>query len=376
MILHNIYKIISNPKIFVYTVLWLMVLVFFGTIAQKDIGLYASQMKYFSTYYFILFDYIPLPGGRLTLIIMTVNLASSLFKKNLWKMKKVGVIILHIGGLLLLVGGGVTAQFSSEGNMVINEGENIDFVDDYHRMELCLVNISLEDSLEYIVFDDELLSEGQIINYERLGVKIEIISRIENTRIQNRVTLGDSIYKGFLKEFVLLPKEPDKENTQNRPSIIFRVRGSDNNSDGIYGLFLGQRDLDIFDFKENQYFTEFRRERSYLPFSIELLDFKKVLHPGTNVAKSFSSEINLIESKVPRRVLIQMNEPLRHQGYTFFQASFIEELDGEATVLAVVKNYGRLFPYISSIIMSIGLLVHLMVNLPKMIRKKTIQISE
>lgn len=376
MILHNIYKIISNPKIFVYTVLWLMVLVFFGTIAQKDIGLYASQMKYFSTYYFILFDYIPLPGGRLTLIIMTVNLASSLFKKNLWKMKKVGVIILHIGGLLLLVGGGVTAQFSSEGNMVINEGGNIDFVDDYHRMELCLVNISLEDSLEYIVFDDELLSEGQIINYERLGVKIEIISRIENTRIQNRVTLGDSIYKGFLKEFVLLPKEPDKENTQNRPSIIFRVRGSDNNSDGIYGLFLGQRDLDIFDFKENQYFTEFRRERSYLPFSIELLDFKKVLHPGTNVAKSFSSEINLIESKVPRRVLIQMNEPLRHQGYTFFQASFIEELDGEATVLAVVKNYGRLFPYISSIIMSIGLLVHLMVNLPKMIRKKPIQISE
>jgi hypothetical protein len=353
-----------------------MVLVFFGTIAQKDIGLYASQMKYFSTYYFILFDYIPLPGGRLTLIIMTVNLASSLFKKNLWKMKKVGVIILHIGGLLLLVGGGVTAQFSSEGNMVINEGGNVDFVDDYHRMELCLVNISLEDSLEYIVFDDELLSEGQIINYERLGVKIEIISRIENTRIQNRVTLGDSIYKGFLKEFVLLPKEPDKENTQNRPSIIFRVRGSDNNSDGIYGLFLGQRDLDIFDFKENQYFTEFRRERSYLPFSIELLDFKKVLHPGTNVAKSFSSEINLIESKVPRRVLIQMNEPLRHQGYTFFQASFIEELDGEATVLAVVKNYGRLFPYISSIIMSIGLLVHLMVNLPKMIKKKPIQISE
>jgi len=71
-----------------------------------------------------------------------------------------------------------------------------------------------------------------------------------------------------------------------------------------------------------------------------------------------------------------MNEPLRHQGYTFFQASFIEELDGEATVLAVVKNYGRLFPYISSIIMSIGLLVHLMVNLPKMIKKKPIQISE
>ena len=151
--------------------------------------------------------------------------------------------------------------------------------------------------------------------------------------------------------------------------MIFRIRGSENNADGIYGLFLGQKDLDIFNFKNEEFFTEFRKERTYLPFAIELLDFKKVLHPGTQVAKSFSSEINLIENQIPRRFLIQMNEPLRHMGYTFFQASFIEELKGESTVLAVVKNYGRLFPYISSIIMSIGLLVHLIINIPKMVKK-------
>ena len=364
-----LYNLISSPKIFVYTVLWLMVLVFFGTIAQKDIGLYASQMKYFSSYYFLLYDYIPLPGGRITLILMTLNLSSSLFRKTLWKIKKIGVIILHIGGLLLLLGGGVTAMYSSEGNMVIEEGGRVDYTDDYHRMELCIVNLSLQDSLEYIVFDEELLVEGNTISYDKLGLEIDIISRIKNTRIQNRITGADSIYKGFLKQFVLLPKEPEKENTQNRPSLIFRIRGSENNADGIYGLFLGQKDLDIFNFKNEEFFTEFRKERTYLPFSIELLDFKKVLHPGTQVAKSFSSEINLIENQIPRRVLIQMNEPLRHMGYTFFQASFIEELKGESTVLAVVKNYGRLFPYISSIIMSIGLLVHLIINIPKMIKK-------
>ena len=364
-----LYNLISSPKIFVYTVLWLMVLVFFGTIAQKDIGLYASQMKYFSSYYFLLYDYIPLPGGRITLILMTLNLSSSLFRKTLWKIKKIGVIILHIGGLLLLLGGGVTAMYSSEGNMVIEEGGRVDYTDDYHRMELCIVNLSLQDSLEYTVFDEELLVEGNTISYDKLGLEIDIISRIKNTRIQNRITGADSIYKGFLKQFVLLPKEPEKENTQNRPSLIFRIRGSENNADGIYGLFLGQKDLDIFNFKNEEFFTEFRKERTYLPFSIELLDFKKVLHPGTQVAKSFSSEINLIENQIPRRVLIQMNEPLRHMGYTFFQASFIEELKGESTVLAVVKNYGRLFPYISSIIMSIGLLVHLIINIPKMIKK-------
>ena len=93
----------------------------FGTIAQKDVGLYASQVKYFSSYYFLFAGFLPLPGGRITIIIMTVNLASSLFKKNLWKMKKLGIIIVHIGGLLLLIGGGITAKFSAEGNMVIGE---------------------------------------------------------------------------------------------------------------------------------------------------------------------------------------------------------------------------------------------------------------
>ena len=63
-----------------------------------------------------------------------------------------------------------------------------------------------------------------------------------------------------------------------------------------------------------------------------------------------------------------MNEPLRHKGYTFFQA-FIDDSEVETTVLATVKNYGRLFPYISSIIMSIGL-IHLLVMMPKMVKRK------
>ena len=39
----QIIKVIVNPKIFFYTLIWLMVLVVLGTLAQRDIGLYASQ---------------------------------------------------------------------------------------------------------------------------------------------------------------------------------------------------------------------------------------------------------------------------------------------------------------------------------------------
>ena len=364
-------KFISSPKVFSYTVVWLIVIVFFGTIAQKDVGLYASQVKYFSSYYFLFAGFLPLPGGRITIIIMTVNLASSLFKKNLWKMKKLGIIIVHIGGLLLLIGGGITAKFSAEGNMVIGEGERSDHVDDYHDMELAFVNTSLEDSLEYTIFDAPLLGEGKRIKYDKLGIQIDIIDHIKNVRIESRISPADSIYKGFLNDFVIIPKQPEKENTQNRPGLIFKIEGTGKETDGIYGAFLGQRVPDTFEIGGELFFTEFRRKRTYLPFAIELLDFKKVMHPGTNVAKSFSSEVNLIENKIPRRVLIQMNEPLRHRGYTFYQASFVDGLDKETTVLATVKNYGRMFPYISSIIMSIGLLIHLLINLPKMLKKRS-----
>ena len=81
---------------------------------------------------------------------------------------------------------------------------------------------------------------------------------------------------------------------------------------------------------------------------------KSILISNFETFTNTNSIKNLIENNISRRVLIQMNEPLRHRGYTFYQASFIEEEDKQTSVLATVKNYGRMFPYISSIIMVFG----------------------
>ena len=100
--------------------------------------------------------------------------------------------------MLLLVGGGLTAYFSSEGNMVIAEGETSNYVDDYHNMELAFVNNSLKDSLEYTVVDESLLFEGSRFRIFDEGPEIYIISNIKNVRIENRISPADSIYKGLL----------------------------------------------------------------------------------------------------------------------------------------------------------------------------------
>ena len=57
-------------------------------------------------------------------------------------------------------------------------------------------------------------------------------------------------------------------------------------------------------------------------FSLKLTDFVKNVHPGTDIASSFESYADLKEGASERPVKVWMNNPLRHAGYTFFQASY------------------------------------------------------
>ena len=374
MRIKDIINFLKRPKMFVFAMIWMMVLVVLGTLAQKDMGLYAAQNRYFSSW-ITWFWFLPMPGGRLTLIIIFINLSFFFFNKSIWKIKKLGIVILHLGGMLLLAGGGLTAMFSSEGNMVIEEGAKSNHVEDYHYMELALINTSAVDFDEFTVFDQPLLIRNQTLTHENLNFEIEILNYLENCEPAKRTSTPAIHYKGMLKNFMLKELKPEKEDNWNRPGIIYKISNSGTSADGMYGLFLGQPVPQTVSIKEKDFTIILRRKRTYLPFSIELIDFKKILHPGTEIPKSYSSDIILIENGVARKILIQMNEPLRHKGYTFFQSSFIEGPDSETSVFAVVKNYGRLFPYISSIIMCVGLLFHLSQKLPDLFRKSREKIA-
>ena len=363
MNLHNILLILKKPKIFVYTIIWLMILVVIGTLAQKDLGLFAVQEKYFSSWFFN-FGFFPLPGGRLTILIIAINLSFFFFNKNLFKLNKIGILIIHIGAMLLILGAALTAFFSSEGNMVIKEGNKSNYVEDYHYMELSVINTSNPDYDLYTIFDHQLFNRNQKLTHSNIDFDITVIQYIKNCEPMQRSHSNNIQYKGMLKNIMLNEIPPLKEEHLNRPGIIFTISNANIEIDGIYGLFLGQAIPQTLKLNGIDYNLVFRKKRTYLPFEIELIDFKKIMHPGTNIAKSFSSEVNLIESDINRKILIKMNEPLRYKNYTFYQSSFIEEESGETSVFAVVENYGRLFPYISSIIMCFGLLLHLIIKLP------------
>ena len=99
----------------------------------------------------------------------------------------------------------------------------------------------------------------------------------------------------------------------------------------------------------------YKRQRHYYPFEIELIDFKHEKYPGTEVPFNFSSEVKVThqDSTKNQKALIYMNHPLRYEGLTFFQASFANQ--DKTSIFQVVRNPGWLLPYLSVLLMGLGM---------------------
>ena len=362
---------VGNPKVFVFLIIWLMILVFFGTLAQRNEGLYLVQLDYFSSW-LKWFGPIPTPSAKLTMLVMFINLSGFFFRPNILKLQKIGITITHAGIMLMLIGSGLTSLFSIEGSMIIDEGKKSNFFDNYYVKEFVIINKTNMDFDDYIIFDENLLHKNSFLESLDLPFKIEVLDYYVNCNPIRKPDnqMNNDFYKGMARNFYLQEIPSEKEYEKNRPGIIYEIIASgDIDIDGIYILFMGQPVPQVLNVENSHFEFKLRPYRTYFPFEIELIDFKKEMHPGTDVAKSYSSEINLIEDGVSRKSLIEMNAPLRHYDYTFYQASFIEENEIQTTVLATVKNYGRIFPYVSTVIMCIGILFHMLIMVSRRFKK-------
>jgi len=121
-----------------------------------------------------------------------------------------------------------------------------------------------------------------------------------------------------------------------------------------------------------RYAIDLRHERHPVPFTIALDKFIHEKHPRTGLAANYESEVTMIEQdpdggRHARKVEIKMNEPLRHEGYTFFQASFIEDPNNPrapvASVFAVVNNPADQWPKYACYVIGFGLFIHFMQRL-------------
>jgi len=357
-----------SPKLFFFCLIWLCVLLFWGTVAQKYIGLYQAQEKFFSSMLVWLGPF-PIPGGRITLIVISINLFCKLAFNSPLRKQNIGIIITHMGALCLLFGGFLTAFYANEGNMVIDEGSKASFYQDYHILEIALIDVSNPDYDDVLSFSGSKVEVGNVLKDTRNSLSMEILEYHKNMNVQPITADVPEHYRTTARRFKMQAAPRDVQEEMNQSGVMLSISGLDAEQNGTYLIYEFMQVPQTLMIEGKKHYLVLRHKRYPLAFEIECLDFEKQEHPGTRMARSYQSVVNVIRNDTSRKVVISMNEPLRTDGYTFYQSSF-SQVDGmETTVLAVVKNVGRLFPYISSIIMCIGILIHLLIKLPDLIRR-------
>lgn len=114
------------------------------------------------------------------------------------------------------------------------------------------------------------------------------------------------------------------------------------------------------------------RENINLPFEISLQKFSKIDYPGTETPMSYESLVQ-VNGRGPA-TKISMNEPLKVEGYTVYQASYSMQPNAPPiSVFSVNKDPGRFWKYLGSIILSIGVIVYTLMKsrLARLERKGT-----
>ena len=359
-----------------------LLLVFIGTLAQVDQGLYVAQNRYFRS---LLIYWSPkgadwripvLPGGYLLGGILLVNLIAAHIKRFTFTKKKIGIFLIHAGIILLILGQFATDLLQVETHMRLSEGESKNYSESDRLSELVLIDSSIADHDQVVAIPETVLREGKQIRHPQLPFTLQVKQYYPNSRLSRRAPMVDTdappATQGAGQQLKVQPAATTaKMDERNVPTAVVEIL----TPQGSLGTWLVSGFLDELQslkFDNRTYQVGLRLTRYYKPFYIELIKFSHDKYLGTDIPKNFSSRIRLrrAETGEDREVLIYMNNPLRYWGETYYQASF-DPNDPRVTVLQVVRNPGWLTPYLSCALVALGLVIQFLSHLISFARKSS-----
>lgn len=335
----------------------LFVLTFWGTVAQVENGLYFAQERYFHSFYFLAAGFIPFAGAQLVMWILFMNLVAVLLVRFVYRWRRAGILIIHLGLLLFLVSGYMTLRCSVESYLLLEEGQSKNVSQSAHEWELALWMRQDDGARQVAAVDARAFAGGKQVDFSDFGFVLTADEYYPNADALGGLSEKKKLINasGIVQ---LRAKGFSRELEKNIPGGIFTIRSKA----GVVGqvLLYGLEDKPaVFYDAGRSYELKLRLKHYPLPIAIKLVDFIKEEHPGTDIPRAFKSVVNVGSAGVWRQKTISMNDPLRHKDYTFYQSSYQTQPDGrEISVLSVVKNPGRVLPYWATFITFFGLVVH------------------
>ena len=386
-----LFQFFSSLKLTVVLLSFSLVLIFFGTLDQVQYGIWHTQELYFESF-LVVWTFpehaplgqhlnwirIPMPGGYLLGGMLLINLLAAHFTRFKMSWMKCGIFLIHSGLILLLISELMTDILAVESQMPVDEGGTSNYSQGFRENELVFIDRSHPEHDSVHTIPASLLKPGKRIDVPNTPLSIRTVRYHGNAEIgratsgspaESIATRGAAVRMGIIVNPKPETYSEDEINTVT--AFVEVIKGEDSLGTWLVSNVMDERfPPQMVDAGDLSYEIALRFTRHYYPFEIELIDFKHEKYPGTEVPFNFSSEVKVThqDSTKNQKALIYMNHPLRYEGLTFFQASFANQ--DKTSIFQVVRNPGWLLPYLSVLLMGLGMCVQFGMHFFKFLRKQ------
>jgi len=370
-----------------------MFLIFAGTLAQAHQGIWTVMTQYFRSF-MVMVDLqlfvprdiariglkVPFPGGFIIGGLLLANLIAAHSVRFKLTRKRIGIITIHLGVILLLVGELVTALYANEGNMTIDEGSFARFTEDIREAEFAVIDSSNpdhdHDHDQVVVVPQSIMAGKKIsISDPQLPFDITVNQWMPNSQLFAPANTPPGITsqatQGPARRIVAqnIPRATGVEGQSVDLPSAYVTLSRHGTHLGTWLVSLYLEDPQPVNVAGKTYGIALRFKRGYKPYTMHLIDFKHDKFVGTEKPRNFSSLVRLVDPthNEDRQVLIWMNHPLRYAGETFYQSAFKPGDTG--TILQVVRNPGWLLPYVSCTLITLGMMIHFSMTLFNFVRR-------
>lgn len=368
-----IFDVLSGFGLATILLLLLGLLTWFATLEQIDRGLYPTLNKYFHWQSVVLLPEIkgkmvplPLPGGYWVGAVLLLNLILGGVIRIRKGPKHIGNLISHFGIIFMLIAGGVAHHFSERGNMPVGEGERSNTAEDYFEYVVEVAEMKDNKPTDIHVvrgehIDDLTDGRSRLIRFPNLPFDLEIAGYHINAVPVSVVERAPANQELKADGYYLMSK-PEEINAEANTAACYARIVQRNGTKSDPFILAGASFHPFTVRQDDRIFTVDMRKRLWpMPFTVQLDEFTADFHPGTSKPAKFVSKITRIEDGTEAKVTIQMNEPMRYEGLTFFQASYGPPGAGPGekmySVFEIVHNPADKWPEYSLYIVTFGMLI-------------------
>ena len=378
----------SSYLLCVICLVLLGLLVWFSTLEMQDIGLSKALDKYYShKSVFVIPEinggksiHIPLPGAYWVCFVLFFNmvLGGILRLRKGWR--NIGAVVSHLAIASLLVVGFVDHHNSIHAKMEAFQGAKYDYATkfDYTSIEVSEFTAEGEKLKPYVIKHNmitDLNDKMRKFTFEELPFDLEVRHFKENVAV---LSAADSV-RGeesgeIIDGFFLHPmkRDPKLDYYNYGCYVTIKPKNGEPNRTVLLSRSIGFPQTFSLDGK--LFGIEMPNEIWKMPFSVDLINSVGEYYPGTQKASKFQSTIAWTGEDDGQEKIqtIKMNEPMRYKGFTLYQASWNEPVNGlEYSGFEIVTNPADQWPKYCLYISALGLCFHFAMKLIQYLERET-----